>query len=757
LITKVHQSRNLGPTMRYVYQEYKGAEVVDTSCMRVDLEGAQAEIMDAMSERPEIKKPVFHAILSVPAGDEVTPQKWQEIASEYTERMGFGAAPYVAVAHHDTEHHHIHIVASRVDVTGKLVSDSFEKYRSQEIARDLEIKHGLTRVPSSWEVPERAPTRGEYHELERTGQQSVRGHLKEAIGQELERHERAPELAEALARRDIKLVPKVTQNGGKVVGVYFEHEGRRIPGSKVSRDYSWPKLSRQLGYDHQRDFSRLSRAPEHDVPRHTTGAASTPSERAKTTPPTREIIRNSPTRRAPSERTEHTATSRRGPDKTLRRVPRQIERPRAPGGDEAAPSPAPSTKIEAPPREVSKTPQGRAQAHPEYAASAQDMSRSRVTSEQAKAQMKRALERAEYARGWRAWAESVRAQGVEPIPKGTQTDSTKVRGMYFEAGGHTVPGSQVGRAYSIKGLEARIGAYEPSRDARAFTHVEVPGRGREVMPKAPPETVHTVPSSAGTARAPRAQEEATRTPPLTPDTLTPLLVQLRARNAEVVREPGHFSGAYVGTYQDAEGARHAAILRGNSVALVRLGRGEHVIEAVRGDRGEVVPQRVLTSSSELGMNQHVEWRDEGARKALIKVEPAREREVESPTRTVTNTEPTVRTRTPPVTNTPTPTTPTAPTKPSLEEWSRARAARGERVREIAPRETVRGTLESRKIALAEGNFHVLKTPGGSTVLIKESPELERLQGSSTTSVSVRLRTDGSLAVKDLKQTRDHDR
>jgi hypothetical protein len=79
------------------------------------------------------------------------------------------------------------------------------------------------------------------------------------------------------------------------------------------------------------------------------------------------------------------------------------------------------------------------------------------------------------------------------------------------------------------------------------------------------------------------------------------------------------------------------------------------------------------------------------------------------------------------------------------------------VREIAPRETVRGTLESRKIALAEGNFHVLKTPGGSTVLIKESPELERLQGSSTTSVSVRLRTDGSLAVKDLKQTRDHDR
>ncbi len=70
MITKIHQSKNLSGTMRYVYQEYKGAEVVDTSCLRDDLEGAQAEIAQVMEQRPEIKKPVFHAILSVPAGDQ---------------------------------------------------------------------------------------------------------------------------------------------------------------------------------------------------------------------------------------------------------------------------------------------------------------------------------------------------------------------------------------------------------------------------------------------------------------------------------------------------------------------------------------------------------------------------------------------------------------------------------------------------------------------------------------------------------------
>ena len=54
-----------------------------------------------------------------------------------------------------------------------------------------------------------------------------------------------------------------------------------------------------------------------------------------------------------------------------------------------------------------------------------------LTIEQAKQRMASALEKAEYARGWERWAESVRAQGVEPVPKGTQSDPTRVRGMYF--------------------------------------------------------------------------------------------------------------------------------------------------------------------------------------------------------------------------------------------------------------------------------------------------------------------------------------
>jgi len=54
--------------------------------------------------------------------------------------MGFDRPriKYLIVRHKDTEHEHAHAI-NRIDmVSGKVVVDSFERYRSQEIIRQLE-------------------------------------------------------------------------------------------------------------------------------------------------------------------------------------------------------------------------------------------------------------------------------------------------------------------------------------------------------------------------------------------------------------------------------------------------------------------------------------------------------------------------------------------------------------------------------------------------------------------------------------------
>ena len=67
-----------------------------------------------------------------------------------------GDFQYLIVRHHDTHHEHAHLIASRVDMaTGKAVDKSYDRYRSQMVARRLEQQHGLTKQESSWEVNRR--------------------------------------------------------------------------------------------------------------------------------------------------------------------------------------------------------------------------------------------------------------------------------------------------------------------------------------------------------------------------------------------------------------------------------------------------------------------------------------------------------------------------------------------------------------------------------------------------------------------------
>ena len=50
---------------------------------------------------------------------------------------------YLIVRHYDREHPHCHIVFNRVSNSGKTISDSNERYRSQRICRDITEREGL--------------------------------------------------------------------------------------------------------------------------------------------------------------------------------------------------------------------------------------------------------------------------------------------------------------------------------------------------------------------------------------------------------------------------------------------------------------------------------------------------------------------------------------------------------------------------------------------------------------------------------------
>ena len=94
----------------------------------------------------DIKKPVLHASLSFAYSDKakLTNEKILNITKEYVEKTGYGNQPYIVYLHNDTEHPHVHILTSRVNIeTQKKINDSNEFRKSKDITDKLETKYSL--------------------------------------------------------------------------------------------------------------------------------------------------------------------------------------------------------------------------------------------------------------------------------------------------------------------------------------------------------------------------------------------------------------------------------------------------------------------------------------------------------------------------------------------------------------------------------------------------------------------------------------
>lgn len=98
---------------------------------------------------PKLTKAVAHLMLSPAPGDPpLTDTQWQAIAERYAEAMGYAKTAWCGVVHNDTDHQHLHIIACRIDIHGKTISDANSYRKSEAIVRRIERDFGLVAVAS---------------------------------------------------------------------------------------------------------------------------------------------------------------------------------------------------------------------------------------------------------------------------------------------------------------------------------------------------------------------------------------------------------------------------------------------------------------------------------------------------------------------------------------------------------------------------------------------------------------------------------
>ncbi|EBT2073545.1 hypothetical protein CJG01_24655 [Salmonella enterica] len=266
--SKIKRGKGFRGCLNYVFgikEDKKDKPSPDFICSNMvgeNIKELTQEFTQTRNIRPEVEKPVWHTSLSLtPEEKKLGPEKWQEIAENYLEKMGFDLAnnQYVVVRHNDTEKDHIHIVANRIGLNGQVWGGDWEALKSIDVCQKLEKQHGLTQ------------TKG----LDRKAPADVKTLTQEEIEMGLRQNTRPPRMvlqdtiSEALADKPdtASFLERMKSVGitvafnkastGRISGVSFGYAGIHFKGSQLGKKFGWNKIAEVLNYEQDRDFTHI--------------------------------------------------------------------------------------------------------------------------------------------------------------------------------------------------------------------------------------------------------------------------------------------------------------------------------------------------------------------------------------------------------------------------------------------------------------------------------------------------------------------
>lgn len=151
MIAKIGRSANLYGALAYnnLKVEKENGQILFTNKIIETPNGQYSVEQLAQSFAPYLlanqntEKHTLHISLNPDPKDNVSDDKYREMAQQYMRELGYGEQPFVVFKHTDIDRSHIHIVSVCVDEYGKKIPDNFEKIRSMNICRELEKQHNL--------------------------------------------------------------------------------------------------------------------------------------------------------------------------------------------------------------------------------------------------------------------------------------------------------------------------------------------------------------------------------------------------------------------------------------------------------------------------------------------------------------------------------------------------------------------------------------------------------------------------------------
>ena len=194
-------------------------------------------------------------------GSRMTDELMCKIVREHMEMMGIRNTEFIMTRHYDTDHDHTHLMFSRVDKDGHVISDVYEKERNTRICKFLTKKYGLY-ISEGKEKVNRDKLRGKEMLKYQFYDKVMHCKAQSASWQEFDK---------ALRAEGLKLRFHYNNVNGKLMGVTFTDGKHSFSGRQLDNELKLSALMdkfgdlKQITHDNMRDWYEEYRHQLHYV------------------------------------------------------------------------------------------------------------------------------------------------------------------------------------------------------------------------------------------------------------------------------------------------------------------------------------------------------------------------------------------------------------------------------------------------------------------------------------------------------------
>ena len=240
-------SKSFGRRINYVDDKEKGGHIIFQN-------GDIHSMLACARMRPDIQDPVGHISISMPPqSGRLTDEDWEAILETTRKALGLDDSfSMLFGTHEDTDHHHGHLIYSRVSATGKVLDQANIGLKCAAVERIIEEKHQLKLVhPSEFKNQDSMLTKNEIEKGIRTHQKPARLQIKDALKVAIQGRPTIRQFVERLQASGVGVRANVSETTGKMSGFSFSFDCIEFKASDIGRQFGWQKLQQEINYDHE--------------------------------------------------------------------------------------------------------------------------------------------------------------------------------------------------------------------------------------------------------------------------------------------------------------------------------------------------------------------------------------------------------------------------------------------------------------------------------------------------------------------------